>query len=153
MLPPEPYRVGIKSSVLVSYIGLFTTTLVAGILHVYPAPAERIALKRPMLTTGSVATYVQTSPPIPFSAVKLQVKSAFVVAYGIRDQSILLVDDVVSNHRYKNKSTSFVASSALPRLQLFVPALKFVVNVLVIVLTTPPIIIFTGFSVVGSLPS
>ena len=33
-------------------VGEFITTDVVGMLQVYPAPAERIVLKRPILTTG-----------------------------------------------------------------------------------------------------
>ncbi len=54
------------------------------ILQVYPAPAERVALKRPMLTTWSVEFQDGLFNHIThFSTVAEITKSAIVVAYGI----------------------------------------------------------------------
>lgn len=67
-------------------MGLFITTLVAGIDHVYHAPADRIALKRPIFTTGSVDIGDPKLPRFPFSVVASAVlKSQYIVAYGIRE--------------------------------------------------------------------
>jgi hypothetical protein len=103
---------------LVSFIGRFTITLVAGILHVYHAPPDSIALKRPILTTGSQFVGDTFKLRIlPFSAELRGVKSSYNTAVGILERNIFTVLQAVAHPRYTNKSASFVASSALPRLR------------------------------------
>lgn len=64
------------------FLGLFITTLVAGIDHVYHAPPESIALNRPMLTTASVDTGDAKLPRFHFSFSPSILKSLYVVAVG-----------------------------------------------------------------------
>ena len=45
---------GAISNHLVSYTGLFIIMLVVGMLQIYHAPADRVALNLPMLTSESV---------------------------------------------------------------------------------------------------
>lgn len=148
----------VYDSILVSYIGLFTITLVAGILHVYPAPAERVALKRPMLTTGSVSLAEEQLFDWYAFSFRLfdalsPTKSFNFSPLGILEIPIITIEFIESHCKYVNTSVSFVASSALHILNLLNHHVKVKLVALVIVLTTPPIIIFTGFVGVGSLPS
>ena len=59
VMEPEPAVTTVDACFLVDvYIGLCIRLLAVyvGILHVYPAPAERIALNRPMLTDEHLQT-------------------------------------------------------------------------------------------------
>lgn len=144
---------GVEYSHLVSYIGLFIIILVAGMLHVYPAPAERIALKRPMLTTGSFDTGDTKFHRFHFSLSASLLKSLYIVAFGNLAEVNLTVLSQLRQTRYTNISVSFVASSLLPKFSQLYHATFVTLNALVILLTTHPICTFTGFVGVGSLPS
>ncbi len=129
-------------------------TLVAGILQVYPAPAERVALKRPMLTTLSVEAHQLVSDKY-FSFVYVVVADASdnIPKLGILAGSNSKYHPPFVFHLiYVKKSISFVASSVLPALYQFVPEFLVTLKALVILLTTSPICILTGAVALGVAP-
>lgn len=80
-----------------TFVGLFITTLVEGIDHVYPEPPERMALKRPIFTTGSVEAGFTLDEELKlFSLVQVDEKSDHVVALGILLHSNQTLANVVS---------------------------------------------------------